>query len=236
MDLSKEWLTEGLLDVEYKQLKLLAYLKAVRQSFKKRFLYPDLANLHGHYNNLVAFQRHQKSLRSQFPSKVTGIDARRLQLQYQQLVDNDTATDIIDKVIAFARPQMQGALKHGQKLYEEIAGQMELTPIGLMPLDTTEGYLFITFKEKRHTGIYRYALSIFTHNNERYRSLNTHYLGNELRSLHFTYEKMKAGLIKKYKALPNPATYVIATPAPIPFEPTVLPIAKRMLVQHLSHT
>jgi hypothetical protein len=46
------WLTEGLIDFEYKKYQLMAYFKHVKESFNRVELYPFLSDLVFHYRNL----------------------------------------------------------------------------------------------------------------------------------------------------------------------------------------
>jgi hypothetical protein len=57
--LSKDWLTQGLIDFEYKKYLLMAYLQTVKSSFGKVELYPFLADLVFHYRNLQAVKGKQ---------------------------------------------------------------------------------------------------------------------------------------------------------------------------------
>jgi hypothetical protein len=41
-------------------------------------------------------------------------------------------------------------------------------------------------------------------------------------------------LVKKYPQLPNPATYLVDIKQDIPFHETAMPVAKRLLVKHIS--
>ena len=50
--LSKDWLTQGLIDFEYKKYVLMAYLQRVKTSFERIELYPFMADLVFHYRNL----------------------------------------------------------------------------------------------------------------------------------------------------------------------------------------
>ena len=47
-----DWLEKGPLDLEYKQYKLLAYLKEVDQDWNQYLLYPHLTNV-VEYNRLL---------------------------------------------------------------------------------------------------------------------------------------------------------------------------------------
>ena len=69
--LSKDWLTQGLIDFEYKKYVLLAYLKTVKQSFGKVELYPFLADLVLHYRNLTAVKENKALFRESFPKELS---------------------------------------------------------------------------------------------------------------------------------------------------------------------
>jgi hypothetical protein len=49
---------------------LLAYLQEVNKCFNENKLYPQLADVIFHYNNLVAFRENKKYLQEQFPKKL----------------------------------------------------------------------------------------------------------------------------------------------------------------------
>ena len=51
--LKHDWLTEGLIDYEYKKYVLLAYLKDVSRRFNQSELYPFMSDLVFHYRNLI---------------------------------------------------------------------------------------------------------------------------------------------------------------------------------------
>lgn len=46
-------------------------------------------------------------------------------------------------------------------------------------------------------------------------------------------KNIKSDLLRYNKNLPNPATYVIESELTLPFEDTLLPLAKRTLVKYL---
>ena len=62
--LSETWFAEGYIDFELKKYTLLAYLQEVNRYFNENKLYPQLADVIFHYNNIVAF-RENKKLESQ---------------------------------------------------------------------------------------------------------------------------------------------------------------------------
>jgi len=84
--LSKDWLTQGLIDFEYKKYLLLAYLQTVKNSFDRIELYPFMADLVFHYRNLLAVKENKALIRESFPKEISLEEFKKLELSYKQLV------------------------------------------------------------------------------------------------------------------------------------------------------
>ena len=233
-NLSYNWLTEGLIDFEYKKYVLLAYFQNVKQNFNEKKLYPFLADLVFHYQNLVAVKENKKLISQQFPSKLTKADIENLTLAYEMIVEDDDIMKEIEGIILFSLPKFKDHLAEGRDIYEYIENKMEITPIGLSPLNPDEGYLFLSQNFTSDTLIYEYRMTIFTQADEKYRGIHLNYLETRPRSIANTYESMKIELIRRFMGKPNPATYLIEAKAYAPLNETVLPIAKRVLVKYIS--
>jgi hypothetical protein len=119
-------------------------------------------------------------------------------------------------------------------IYELVESHCEIAPIGVTPLYAQEGYLFVTQPPEKETNVYRYQMSIFEQSHEQLRSLNTEFIDSMPRNTANTYENIKLELIKKFKDLPNPATYLILSRMKFPFTETLMPVAKRLFVKHIS--
>src|ERR1700734_825177 len=87
--LSETWFAEGYIDFELKKYTLLAYLQQVNKYFDENKLYPQLADIIFHYNNLLAFKTNKQYLQEQFPKKFTGIQLQKLELLYGQMTEDD---------------------------------------------------------------------------------------------------------------------------------------------------
>ena len=120
-------------------------------------------------------------------------------------------------------------------IYELVESKCEISPIGVTPLYAKEGYLFVTQPPEKETNIYRYQVSIFEKSDEQLRSLNTVFVASIERSVSNSYERIKLDLIKQYQDLPNPATFLILSKMKFPFAETLMPVAKRLFVKHISH-
>jgi hypothetical protein len=232
--LSETWFADGYIDFELKKYTLLAYLREVNKYFNENKLYPQLADVIFHYNNIVAFRENKKFLQEQFPKKLTGMQLQKLQLLYEQMIEDDELMSELEDIIRYAAEKMKGTITSGTEIYEFIEDKLTISPIGIIPLEQSEGYFFLSESASRDTRVYYYRLSIFEKHDEKYRSIRTDYINSWYRSLANTYENIKSELIRNRIMLPNPAVYAIESGLTYPIEETLLPIAKRSLVRYIT--
>ena len=232
--LSETWFAEGRIDFELKKYTLLAYLQEVNKYFDENKLYPQLADIIFHYNNIVAFRENKKYLQEHFPKKLTGLQMEKLQLIYEQMLEDDELMQELESIIHYSASRIKKTISNGTEIYEFVENKINITPIGLIPLDTKEGYFFLSAGNVKSTRVYHYRLSIFEKHDERYRSIKTRFIDNWVRSFSNTYEHIKSELIRNLRDLPNPAVYSIETDLNFPVEETLLPVAKRRLVRYIS--
>ncbi|MCB0819136.1 MAG: hypothetical protein KDC13_00840 [Bacteroidetes bacterium] len=232
--LSDNWLTEHRIDAEYKQYILLAYLEGVRKQFNSHLLYPELSELVEHYARLSRTRKEFEEMSGKFPSKIKSLDLKEMQISYEKVVRNDSLMAEIEQIIAFSVPKMKAALEEGKFIYSELEKLLVFEPVGLMPLNSTEGYMLMETREAGETHIFEYNLSIYANASDSFRSLSTRFITTITRGTFETPESIKINLIKKRKELPNPATYWFRTSEKIPFQEAYLPIAKRMLIREIG--
>jgi hypothetical protein len=232
--LSETWFAEGRIDFELKKYTLLAYLQEVGKCFNENKLYPQLADIIFHYNNIVAFRENKKYLQEHFPKKMTGIQLEKLQLLYEQMIEDDELMAELEDIIHYSAARIKSSIHNGTEIYEFVEEQMSINPVGIIPLDTREGYFFLSSGNVKSTRIYHYRLSIFEKHDEKYRSIKTSFIDHRQRSISSTYEHIKAELIRYKQELPNPAVYSIETTLSFPVDETLLPVAKRSLVKFLT--
>jgi hypothetical protein len=232
--LSETWFAEGYIDFELKKYTLLAYLKEVNKYFNESKLYPQLSDIIFHFNNLVAFRENKKFLQEHFPKKLTGIQMEKLQLLYQQMIEDDELMQELEDIINYSASKMKGTINSGVEIYELVEEKIIINPVGIIPLDTQEGYFFLNTTSQKQTFVYHYRLSFFEKHDEKYRSIKTVLVDKWQRSIASTYEHIKAELIRNHSDLPNPAVYSIETGLSFPVDETLLPIAKRSLVKFIT--
>jgi hypothetical protein len=231
--LSETWFAEGYIDFELKKYTLLAYLQEVNKYFNENKLYPQLADVIFHHNNLVAFRENKKFLQEHFPKKLTGVQLEKLQLLYQQMIEDTELMQELEEIINYSAARIKSTIHSGTEIYEFVEEKIVITPVGIIPLEITEGYFFLSNNSKT-TRVYQYRLSIFEKHDEKYRSIKTLFINDWKRSFTNSYEAIKSELIKKRIELPNPAVYSIEANLNFPLDETLLPIAKRSLVKFIT--
>jgi hypothetical protein len=232
--LKDNWLTDGLIDFEYKKYVLLAYLGHVKESFGRVELYPHLSDLVHHYRNLVSLKENKGLIVSSFPRELSLENLRTLELNYRKIIEDDVVMQEIESIMQFALPQLKDSVEEGSSLYEFVESQCELTSVGVVPLYTQEGYMFITQPPEKETNIYRYQMTVFRQSQEPLRGLETRWVERTTYSFSNTYENIKENLIRQYQDLPNPAAFLVVSQMQFPYQSTLVPVAKRLLVKHLS--
>lgn len=232
--LSETWFADGFIDFELKKYTLLAYLQEVNNCFTGQKLYPQLADVIFHYNNLVNFRQNKKYLQEQFPKKLTGIQLEKLQLLYEQIIEDDELMQELEEIINYSTEKLQKTISNGTEIYEFVENNLNIFPVGLLPLENTEGYFFLSEGTYRNTFVYQYRLSIFEKHNEKYRAIRTEFVNEWERNIVNTYENIKVELLRHKKDIPNPAVYTIETELKLPIAETLLPVAKRSLVRYIT--
>src|ERR1700726_4933843 len=111
--LSETWFADGYIDFELKKYTLLAYLQEVNKYFTENKLYPQLADVIFHYNNLVAFRENKKFLQEQFPKKLTGIQIEKLQVLYEQMIGDDELMQELEEIINYSVSEIKSAISNG---------------------------------------------------------------------------------------------------------------------------
>ncbi len=232
--LSETWFAEGYIDFELKQYTLLAYLKEIDNGFCEKKLYPSLADIIFHYKNMIAFRDKKEQLQHEFPKRLTGVHLEKLTLLYEQVIKDDQLMEELSDIIEYATNKMESTIKNGADIYESVESTIKISPVGIVPLDASEGYFFLTPCGNNNTFVYQYRTSFFENKEEKHRGIRVSLVDNYYRSIGCTLEQIKLDLIRKKTDLPNPAVYSIETAKHFPMQETLLPVAKRYLARYIA--
>lgn len=234
MTLSETWFMEGYIDFELQKYRLLAYLQEVKQSFNESKLYPQLADIVAHYNNLIAFRLNKRLLQDQFPKKLDAINMQRLEVVYENMLADSELMRELEQITQYAIDEMKGTINEGAEIYEFVEKKLQIEPVGIIPLYKKEGYVFLRYGEQAEVRIYNYNITLFEHKDARYKGIRMEYIDTRTKNFVNTYEQIKLDIIRTFRTLPNPAVYRVEFPMSMPFNETLLPVAKRVLVRHIE--
>ncbi len=234
MNLSETWFAEGYVDFELQKYKLLAYLQEVNKYFDQAKLYPQLADVIFHFNNLNSFSDNKRFLQDQFPKRLDKLNIEKLELVYEQMLADSEMMQELENIVQFSLAKLKTTIDNGTEIYEFVEQKLHMEPVGIMPLYKNEGYLLLRYGSQAEVRAYAYSVTLFEHKDARYRGLHMSYVDSWTGSLVHTYESIKKEIIHKLPHQPNPAVYSLETSLQFPLDETLLPIAKRMLVRQLD--
>ncbi len=232
--LQKTWITDELLDFEYKKYQLLGYLKHVNDAFQARKLYPELSDLQNHYRESVDLKAQQAQWSGQIRKKLTGIDRQKLQLTYTSEFQELAPLQEVDEILNYAIPQLESTLSKGHELFEKVHQSLSIQPIGIMPLFRKEGYLFVYETINRDLRIYEYQVRLFDTHIPPRRRVETTLIDSRRKNFTTTFESIKLELVRKNTHLPNPASYLVESRMGYPMDETLLPIARQKVAQEVG--
>lgn len=228
--LPKDWAFAPALDAELKRYLLLAYMQWVESCFAARKLYPHLAELDGHLTELHRLRADLERMQRALGGEIAGFDASSGQV-LREPPPSDPWLGVVEEVISMAIPTLQGLLRDGQALREEIAKGIQFGPIGLLPLDARAGWLLL--RAGRDANVYSFELPWVSgpQADDPITRLRTRYVTTFTMGIATTFERIKGELIVRHPELPNPAVFAFETDLSLPRIETYMPVAKQLLYE-----
>lgn len=232
--LPKNWITEGLIDFEYKKYQLLAYLQEAEREFMSVKLYPVLGDLIEHHRTLKELDAGKTQLSNLFPKALNGINFQAAHLTYEPKLEDDRLMQEISQITSFALPKLQTQIEEGKAIYDLVEDQVEFEPVGIQPIYNREGYILMTRATHGDVHVFRYRSNFIQLSGEKFRSVAFWLIGVFQKSLFLTLEKLKMQLVREVRGLPNPATWRLHSSRLFPIEETLIPVGKRLLLKSVT--
>lgn len=230
--LSENWITEHLLDFEYKKYMLLAYLQKVKERFDEQKLYPDFAELIAHYKNLIELKSNAYSIENKFRKNLKGLDLHNMKLVYDDITDTDLLEEL-KLIISFSEPLMAKEIHKGKSIFDYAEQHIVAEHVGILPLYKAEGYFILAPYQSKQVQVYTYQFSKINLLQQEVYGLTTNYYSTYTTSLSKPVDKLKHDIIDLNPDLPNPPFYLFKANTELPNAETFLPVAKRLLYKQV---
>lgn len=229
-----DWLEKGPLDLEYKQYRLLAYLKEVDTDWNQYLLYPHLSNVVEYNRLLNLISKNKTEIEELFPKDIVGIDLDTKKLIYEvKDQPNISMGEDIQEIIDWGIKRLDEYSQIGIIIYEDIAEDIHVNRIGLESNVKDEGYI-IFFDETVNVYYFNIGKILIDVNGGKY--LFTKKIKEFKRKSFQTPNDVKLELLKEGKHLSIPDFYSVEGHRPYPLEETVLPMVKRKILVHSKNT
>lgn len=230
--LSDNWITEHLLDFEYKKYILLGYLQEVSSNFKEKKLYPHLTDLIDQYRKLITLKNRTEELKNNFKKELNGIDLENKKLIYSSLPGEEWEKEF-NLIVDFSLPLMGNKVNEGKTIFDHVEENILFHPLGILPLNKNEGYFLLNPFQSKQVDAYSYSLSALPYHERSVYGLNVSYFSSYTLTIAKPLDVIKSDIIHNNPQLPNPAVFVFKAKEVFPNEETFLPIVKRMLYSKL---
>lgn len=222
-------------DFEQAQYCILGGLQQARQAFARSIIYPHLGELVKLHGTLRGIVEQLEGVRNAMPGRLSGIDAEAQRVVYREQELGHEEVACVEDLIRWALPHLRETIDEGRTVYDFVEEHLHIEEVGIVPSYVEEGYLFLPDPQRAQLHILQYSLSVITRSDERFRTLKTTLVRSlPQRGVFPAPQSLKLQLVSENRELPNPATFFLSTEFDFPFEPTMLPIAKRKLMQHLA--
>ena len=140
----------------------------------------------------------------------------------------------LEEITAYAAVLMKSTISEGAEIYEFVEHQLNIEPVGIMPIYNNEGYLLLHCNTLREVWVYYYNTTFFENKDAKYRGIKMEFVDQRYKTHANTYEQIKLELIRDFRTLPNPAVYKVELPLNVPLNETLLPVTKRTFMRHLA--
>lgn len=223
MDTNKfSWLTDGPVDYELKRYKMLAVIQKLTEKLSQNRVWPVIEDVENQLDNLYK-TKYEIEIKDENNRVAKDIDFFNFEIIYED-VENDEVEEcrIVDDIVEDAIIEFGDVYMEARTLWREIEKDIHLTWIPKRPSVLNEGYAIII-----HEGIcHAYSFIKPTKMNNSWRTLKLEFVKS--------FEFSNTSIVKFYDDYQNEEETLmfcrIGTKVNgLPFEDSVLPIAKSVL-------
>ncbi|MDH5380987.1 MAG: hypothetical protein OEW75_09045 [Cyclobacteriaceae bacterium] len=229
--LTAGWYSSQPVDFEYNQYRLLAYIQMVKNAYLKSEVYPILNDVKFHFDDMYSVLDRSNTLNNNWKGQLRGIDNENRKLLYDSSFQLSKELEEVIRTLEFSVPKLDSVIQEGKDIENFVIDNCLVEPVGLLPLYKKEGYLFLQNHKPAEIYIYRFSGRVLNSDNFGKAHVRLSFLHKTSRMIGESLTSVKRNIIKKFKELPNPATFVMSTKMVFPIELTLIPLAGKLIAE-----
>lgn len=229
--------TSSIEDKELSEYKVLAVLKFYRKQLRKNLLYPTFSELIEIFNMLSSLRNQKSGFKRTLPGHYNDYQQKRPE------AFNEYDTDYIDeynilnifRFIDWSMPRIKELLNEGIAIFDFVESQIEINEFGDFPFYKDDGYFLARDGNQNIMHVFKYVLSRVPGSDVPFKSFKTSLIDSisdgkgAIKSEHD-----KINLVQKCADVKLPAMFEIKSEIDLPFHETILPVAKRILINKIT--
>ncbi len=217
-------------DWESSEYRVLGSLRAYNTDLHRNKLFPAFADLTDLVQMLESIIGHKANFENYFPQKYKG-----LSLEMKKAADEAVKSEAekVFEFIKWALPKLKETVEEGRAIMDFVEQNVLVEEVGITPIYNKEGYLLLKQISTEQVKVYRFKASIIVSNEVSLDSFKTYFI-ESFDAKDMTIEDIKYHLMEKYADLPNPAAYKCETEFDFPVEETILPVAKKKIMDRIA--
>ena len=218
-------------DREKRNYLWLSYIKKADDRFRKMQLSPDYKQLKIAYKEIQTAIEEIERLKEMHKS-LEGFDLSTKEALFESKIFQEDIDLWHDDLRNHFLPSSEKKVQEFNQLKDFVYSITEISPIGIEQLYNREGYIFIKYQKERRTSIFKYKISSYTNSEQRYKVYFNPLMHVE-ESIYQSFHQIKKQLNRNHQPiLLN--SYLLECSVPVPFETTLIPIAKGKLCRYLK--
>ncbi len=166
--------------------------------FGEAKLYPQLSDVIFHYRNLLSFRSNKRFLEEQFPKRIDEVNIRQAEILYEKILADDELMNELESITGYAEKKLKHTIEAGTEIYELVARQLTIEPVGLLSAYKNDGYFLLRWGAYHEVRAYSYTTTLFEEKDAKYRGLRIHYLQAYPHSLSHTYAHIKTEIVRQH--------------------------------------
>lgn len=212
----------------------MAYLQHINHEFTSNRLHPYLPELQFHFESCSEIRSSKSRIKTSLPKNLSGINTNTWKLEYEEVHQDDPYMEDLNYILDFSIPRFSKSIADGTERFDEVEGNVRISPVGIVPLRLQEGYLLFLHTFQPLVSVFQYQLALYDQMKERY--LKTWFLETVRIGIGNSVSQIKVDLTRKNGSLPNPATYIVESNHDYPLHETLLPVAKKLMLKEINIT